>query len=172
MTETAQDREQRLRRSYTEHAALAQSFAAAAQRASELDPVCVDNRIRSLVHRFTSLVEDPRRDPAPFHELLATGFRLHFTEPPVDNFEALAAWVAGPLSSVVASCHVITSVAVEPLGDHEYSATIGMQSEALFPDGSGIESRNSQTWTVTDDRSERYARIRKIAIRRDEVRRF
>lgn len=135
-------------------------------------PAYPENRVRSLVHYFTALVENPGRDPLPFRELLAPGFRLHFAAPPIDSFDALTAWVAGPLSSVVASTHVISGVALERLGERDYAATIDMQSEAMFPDGSGIASRNTQTWTVTDDKSERFARITKITIRRDAVRRF
>lgn len=139
--------------------------------AAEFRPAYPQNRIRSLVHYFTALVENPGRDPQPFRELLAPGFRLHFVEPAVDSFDALTAWVAGPLSSVVASTHVVSGIGLERLGERDYAATIDMQSEALFPDGSGVASRNSQTWTVIDDKSERFARIAKIAIRRDEVRR-
>ncbi len=102
MTESAREREQRLRQSYTKHAALAEHYRS-------------EDRIRSLIHYFTSLVEDPRRDPIPFREVLAEGFRLHYISPPIDSFEALAAWVAGPLSSVVASTHAISDVVVTRL---------------------------------------------------------
>jgi len=159
MTESAREREQRLRQSYTKHAALAEHYRS-------------ENRIRSLVHYFTSLVEDPRRDPVAFREVLAAGFRLHYIEPPIDSYDALAAWVAGPLSSVVASTHAISDLVVSRLSDREYSATLAMHSEALFPDGSGIESRNTQAWTVVDDVGERFARIAEITIQRIDVRRF
>lgn len=167
MTESAHEREQRLRQSYLKHAALADQY-----RAGAVGPAYAQNRIRSLVHRFTSLVEDPRRDPQPFRELLAPGFHLHYIEPPIDSFDALAAWVAGPLSSVVASTHIIANIGLERLGERDYRATIDMRSEALFPDGSGIESVNTQTWTVTDEASEPFARISAITIRRDAVRKF
>ena len=159
MTESASELEQRLRQSYAQHAALAEHYRSA-------------NRILSLVHYFTSLVEDPRRDPIPFREVLAEGFRLHYVEPPIDSFEALAAWVAGPLSSVVASTHAISDLVATRLHDSEYSATLAMHSVALFPDGSGIESRNTQAWTIVDDGSERFARIRQITIQRIDMRRF
>jgi hypothetical protein len=119
-----------------------------------------------------ALVESPGRDPQPFRELLAQRFSLNLIEPPIESFEALSAWVAGPLSCVVASTHVISDLALAKLGDNDYSATVGMRSEALFPDGSGIASRTTQTWTVADDTQERFARVRQIAIRRDEAHRF
>ena len=142
------------------------------QRADRFAPAYAENRVRSLVHCFTALVENPARDPAPFHELLAAEFCLHYTDPPIDTLAALAAWVAGPLSSVVASSHVVSGIRVEDLGEGKYLATMSMQSEAMFPDGTGIASRNMQTWVVSNDERERFARIVKIAIRRDELRRF
>jgi hypothetical protein len=129
-----------------------------------------ENRIRSLVHYFTALVENPRRDARPFSELLTPDFSLHFTEPPIDSLDALTAWVAGPLSSVVASHHAIGDIVFEPRDDREYAVTIGMRSEALFPDGSGIRSSNTQHWTVTDG-NERFARIRTISIERHSLER-
>lgn len=146
--------------------------AGAFQRVDEFRPAYAENRIRSLVHYFTALAENPGRDHHPFRELLAAGFGLHYTDPPIESFDALAAWVAGPLSCVVASSHVVSDIGLEELSELEYSATVGMRSEAMFPDGSGIASRNTQSWIVTDNKSERFARIRRITIRRDEVRRF
>jgi hypothetical protein len=142
------------------------------QQADSFESAQAENRIRSLIHYFMALVENPGRDPHPFRELLAAGFSLNLAEPPIASFDALAAWVAGPLSSVVASTHVISDLALDNLGDREYSATIGMRSEALFPDGSGIASRTTQTWTIADDAQERFARIRQVTIRRDEAHRF
>jgi hypothetical protein len=142
------------------------------QRAESFRSAQAENRIRSLIHYFMALVESPGRDPQPFRELLAQRFSLNLIEPPIESFEALSAWVAGPLSCVVASTHVISDLALAKLGDNDYSTTVGMRSEALFPDGSGIASRTTQTWTVADDTQERFARVRQIAIRRDEAHRF
>lgn len=144
----------------------------ARQHCEAFRPAYDENRIRSLIHYFMALVEHPRHDPQPFRELLAERFSLNLVEPPIDSFDALSAWVAGPLSSVVAMNHIVNDLALQRLGKHEYSATVGMASEALFPDGSGIASKTTQTWTVADDASESFARIRRITIRRDAAHRF
>jgi hypothetical protein len=144
----------------------------ARQHCDRFRPACDENRIRSLIHYFIALVEHPRHDPQPFRELLADPFSLNLVEPPIDSFAALSAWVAGPLSSVVAMKHVVGDLTLQRLGEHECSATVAMRSEALFPDGSGIASKTTQTWTVADDASAPFARIRKITIRRDEAHRF
>lgn len=137
-----------------------------------ISPVDPAHRVRSLVHYFTALVEDPRRDPKPFAELLADPFRLEYLEAPIDTLETLASWVAGPLSSVLASSHTISDLRVRTTGLHEYTASMTMESEALFPDGSGLYSRNTQRWIVIEDAHERFPRVRHIAITREPSRRF
>lgn len=142
------------------------------QRADSFRSAQAENRIRSLIHYFLALVENPRRDPQPFRELLAEGFSLKLVDPPIESFDALTAWVAGPLSSVIASAHVISDLALEKLGERDYQATVDMRSEALFPDGSGIVSVTTQTWSVADDTQEQFARIREITIHRHEAHRY
>ncbi len=132
----------------------------------------LENRIRSLVHQFTALVEDPSRNPEPFREVLADEFSLNYLETPMTDFEMVKTWVASALSSVVASNHQIHDVSFEVADTGDYLVTIKMDSRALFPDGSGVTSKNTQTWTLADSISDRFARIKKITIDRDEVRRF
>lgn len=139
---------------------------------ADASPFNARNRLLSLIHYFTSLVENPARDPAPFRELLADNFALHYVDPPVSSFAMLNDWVTGRLASVVASNHMIHDVSFDTVGDSEYLVTVAMESEALFPDGSGIISKNRQSWRVIDDASERFARIAEIRIERDDVRRF
>lgn len=135
-------------------------------------PFDARNRLLSLIHYFTSLVENPARDPTPFRELLTENFALHYVDPPISSLAMLDDWVTGRLASVVASNHMIHDVSFEMVGDGEYLVTVAMESEALFPDGSGIISKNRQSWRVIDDASERFARIAEIQIERDDVRRF
>jgi len=129
------------------------------------------NRVMSLIHHFTSLVENPARDPDPFRELLVDDFALHYVDPPVAGWAMLDDWVTGRLASVVASQHLIHDVSFRA-GRSGYVATIAMESEALFPDSSGIISKNRQTWRIVDDPAENYARIREVRIDRDAVHRF
>lgn len=135
-------------------------------------PVDPAHRLRSLAHYFTALVEHPRREPKQFEELLAQPFRLDYLDPPIEDSAAFASWVTGPLSSVLASSHAISDVCVHSTGLHEYAMTMTMDSEALFPDGGGLYSHNTQHWIVSDDGRERFPRIRHVAITRDPPRRF
>lgn len=130
------------------------------------------NRLLSLIHYFTSLVENPARDPVPFRELLAANFALHYVDPPISTDAMLDDWVTGRLASVVASNHMIHEVSFEAAGDGQFLVTVAMESEALFPDGSGVISKNRQSWHVSDDPSERFPRICEVRIERDDVRRF
>jgi hypothetical protein len=125
-------------------------------------------RARSVVHYFIALVENPARDPAPFREILADRFSLHYTPSPMTDLAALDAWVGGALSSVVASEHDIHAIDVASLGGARSAVDVRMTSQALFPDGSGAISRNTQRWTIVDA-GDRFPRIEEILIDRDAV---
>lgn len=128
-----------------------------------------DARIRALVHFFFSLVENPARDPAPFHALLADTFSLELVEQPLETLDAIDAWVRGRLASVVASEHALREIAIEPVSVSKSRVRIVMKSQALFPDGSGAISRNTQLWTVRERAGEQLPAIEHIAIERDGV---
>lgn len=130
------------------------------------------HRVRSAVHYFFALVENPGRDAEPFGELLANEFALHYRDEPIDTLAAVHAWVSGPLSSVVASEHELHSVTCREARAGYYEVEISMKSQALFPDCSGAISRNTQHWKMTDDIAERFPRIVDIQIDRDSVVRF
>ncbi len=131
-----------------------------------------EHRILSTVHYFLALVENPAREAEPFFELLGEEFRLDYTFDPIATPNAFREWVAGPLSSVIASEHDIHSVACRDGGDGTYTAEVAMKSQAMFPDKSGAISRNTQSWTLTDAIGERFPRITEILIDRDSVVRF
>ena len=132
----------------------------------------VEHRVRSAVHYFFALVENPARDAGPFADLLAEDFELHFTPEPMTSHAGVRDWVAGPLSSVIASEHDLHSVMVNDAGSGHYLVEIKMKSQAMFPDGSGAISRNTQRWKMRDDVTERFPRIVDIRIDRDSVVRF
>jgi hypothetical protein len=127
------------------------------------------HRACGTVHYFIALVENPERDPKPFRELLAADFDLGYTATPMKDLAALDAWVAGPLSSVVASEHDIHSIQVRDLGADRSIAAVAMTSQALFPDGSGAISRNTQNWTLDHGTGECFPRVMEISIARDAV---
>lgn len=133
-------------------------------------PIGAEARIRSTVHYFIALVENPARDPEPFRELLADPFCLRYTAEPIVDFESVRTWVTGRLASVVASEHDIGSISLEDCGGGTHVAHVRMKSQALFPDGSGAISRNAQCWTLADDPTRlRFPQIREISIERDAV---
>jgi hypothetical protein len=127
------------------------------------------HRTRSSVHHFIALVENPARDPQPFRELLRPVFSLGYTPTPMTGLAALDAWVKGALSSVIASEHDIHAIDVRDLGDARTACEVRMTSQALFPDGSGAISRNTQSWTLHDAAGDRFPRIEEILIARDAV---
>lgn len=143
-----------------------------ARPGGEFADMFAEHRVRGAVHYFMALVENPARQAEPFMELLADNFSLHYTAEPLTSREAVRDWVAGPLSSVIASEHDLHSVTCRDLGDGRYVADVAMKSQAMFPDKSGAISRNTQRWTLTDSLGDRFPKINEILIERDSVVRF
>lgn len=126
-------------------------------------------RIRALVHLFFSLVENPVRAPQPFYPLLAERFSLALVDPAIETLAAVDSWVRERLASVTASEHVLDDIAICDCAPGPSRVRIAMKSQALFPDGSGAISRNTQIWTLVDNPSARLPQIEHVAIERDGV---
>jgi ketosteroid isomerase-like protein len=118
-----------------------------------------ENRLRSLVHYWLALIEDPSRNPEPVREILADGFALNFSSGAITDFAGFEAWLAGPGSQVAASTHVISEFSVMENADGTYGMTADFDWAGILPDGSELVAKTRHNWTVTNDVTERFARI-------------
>ncbi|WP_179380331.1 hypothetical protein [Jannaschia marina] len=123
-----------------------------------------ENRMRSLVHYWLALIEDPARDPDPVREILAEDVRLDFSSGAITDFEGFADWLAGPGSQVAASTHEIGNFSVEEAGEGVYRVGMDFDWNGLLPDGTRMVAKTRHDWTVENDVSERFARIRTIDV--------
>ncbi|WP_284379639.1 hypothetical protein [Amylibacter marinus] len=118
-----------------------------------------DNRVRSLVHYWLALIEDPSRNPEPVREILADGFSLNFSSGAITDFDGFKAWLAGPGSQIEASTHVISGFSVFENADGTYAMTAVFDWAGILPDGNELVAKTRHNWTVTNDVAERFARI-------------
>jgi hypothetical protein len=123
-----------------------------------------ENRLRSLLHYWLALIEDPARTSAPFMEILADGFQLNFTSGVISDADSFDAWVKGPASSVAASKHDLEDFTFEVTGENAYRLNVKMNWWGLLPDGRRMVAKTDHTWDVVDDPSERFARIKTINV--------
>jgi len=123
-----------------------------------------ENRVRSLAHAWLSFIEDPARDPEPFRALLADDFVLNFSSGPVTDFAAFEAWLAGPASQVAASTHTIEAFSVTAESDGLFTATMDFDWAGILPDGTELVAKTRHNWTVTNDVTEPFARIKTMDV--------
>ncbi|MCY6380752.1 hypothetical protein [Hoeflea prorocentri] len=123
-----------------------------------------NNRMRSLVHYWLALIEDPSRNPEPVKEILADDFSLNFSSGAITDFDGFKAWLTGPASAVVASTHKISDFSQESVGDNEYRVSMTFDWNGILPDQTEMTAKTRHTWLVVDDPSERFARIKTVDV--------
>lgn len=123
-----------------------------------------ENRMRSLVHYWLALIEDPSRNPEPVREILADGFSLNFSSGAITDFEGFAEWLAGPGSQVAASTHVISNFSAIETATNTYDINVDFDWSGLLPDGSELVAKTRHHWSVENDLTERFARIKTVDV--------
>lgn len=123
-----------------------------------------ENRMRSLVHYWLALIEDPARNPEPVAEILADDFSLNFSSGAITDFEGFKAWLAGPASQVRASTHQIGDFNVTQESDTAYQIEMTFDWDGILPNEQQLVAKTRHTWKVIDDPSERFARIKQMNV--------
>lgn len=126
----------------------------------------VQNRLTALVAQWIHLVENPARNAEPFKEILAPQLDIKFSEqsPLITTYDEIAAWVAGPVSSLPATRHEIGTVSYSELEKGRYEVKVSFNWQGIRPDGKRMTAKTAHTWVVTDEPSERFARVEKIRV--------
>ena len=122
------------------------------------------NRVRSLVHYWMALIEDPARDAEPVKEILSNDFSLNFTSGSITSFDQFREWLAGPGSQVVASTHAISNFTTEEIAEDVFSATMDLDWNGILPDSSEMMAKTRHQWVIEDDPTQRFARIRTMDV--------
>lgn len=124
----------------------------------------VRNRLLSLVHYWLALIEDPSRNPEPVRELLADEFSLNFSSGAITDFDGFETWLAGPGSSIDASTHEIGNFTYKPLDNSRYSLSVEFDWTGILPNGDEMVARTLHNWAVSNDLTERFARIEQVDV--------
>lgn len=118
-----------------------------------------DNRMRSLMHYWLALMEDPARQIAPFKEILAKDFTLNFPSGTVNNDTKFETWFRGTASAVEASTHIIRHFSSKQTGPNQYLVEADFDWQGILPNGTQMQGQTHHTWIVIDNPKERFARI-------------
>lgn len=123
-----------------------------------------ENRALSVIHYYLAIIEDPSRDPEPAREVFAGDFSLNFSSGPITDFEGFKAWLAGTGSAVVASTHEFTGLSVSSQGDTIINAEMTFDWAGITPDGTKLIAQTHHRWQITNDVTERFARIKRVDV--------
>ena len=123
-----------------------------------------ENRMRSLVHYWLALIEDPARNPEPVREILADGFSLNFSSGAITDFDGFKDWLAGPGSQIAASTHVISDFSVTEKDGGTYQVSMSFGWEGITPDGTELVAKTQHIWIVENDVTDRFARIKTVDV--------
>lgn len=127
-------------------------------------PRYAQNRLWSLVHYWLAIIEDPARNADPVEEILTTNFSLNFSSGAITDIEGFREWLAGPGSQVTASTHRVSNFTYELLGENRYGVKMDFDWNGILPDSTEMTAKTRHSWTVVDNRTERFARIQSIDV--------
>jgi len=127
-------------------------------------PRYAQNRLRSLVHYWLALIEDPVRNADPVEEILASNFSLNFSSGAITDFDGFREWLAGPGSQIAASTHRVSNFKQELLGENHYGIVMDFDWNGLLPNGTEMTAKTRHSWRVIDDRSDRFAKIQTVDV--------
>ncbi len=127
-------------------------------------PIYGENRIKSLVHYWLALIEDPARNVEPFAEILADGFELNFSSGPITDMAGFEQWFRGPASSVAASTHKISQFSQSQNADGSYTVSMDFDWQGILPNDQQMVAKTRHQWVVVDNPSERFARIKQVNV--------
>lgn len=123
-----------------------------------------DNRVKSLVHYWLALIENPSRETEPFREILTQDFVLAFSSGDIRDFAEFKTWLTGPASAVAASSHEIEDISITSTGDDAFEVSMNFNWQGLLPDGTKLAAKTQHHWTIENDIKERFARIKRVDV--------
>ncbi len=122
------------------------------------------NRLKSLMHYWLALIEDPKRRLEPFKEVLAKDFKLDFSSGLITDAAGFEKWFRGPASAVTASTHQASNFSYKRTGDNTYDMKMDFDWQGILPDGTQMTAKTRHSWTVEDKVTERFARIKTVKV--------
>lgn len=132
--------------------------------ADDFTPLYAENRIKSLLHYWFAIIEDPRRDAAPAREIFADDFVLNFSSGAITDFAGFEAWLAGPASAIDASTHTITAFDYQIINENEYAMQADFEWQGIQANGTELVAKTRHKWIITDDPMNRFSKIKQVDV--------
>ncbi|WP_068319046.1 hypothetical protein [Polycladidibacter hongkongensis] len=120
------------------------------------------NRLRSLVHYWLALIENPNRNVSSFEEVLTPEFSLDFGREPLTSLDDVASWLTGRVSAVSASRHEVSDFSFKSLGQDRFQVSMNLDWVGILPNDTWMTAKTHHEWVVQDNPKERFPRIESV----------
>jgi hypothetical protein len=114
-----------------------------------------ENRLKSLLHRWLAIVDDPAGDPRALQDVLAAPFSLHFDQQPITDIAGLQAWLGAAAAHVTVAPTRFDNFSYSVLDDRRWTLQVELDA-------------SHHHLTVRNDPTERFARIERMEVRRGQ----
>lgn len=132
-----------------------------------LDDAYPTNRVKSLLHYWLFNVEQLDGNPAPFAELLDKDFELYFITDdgkPLTTLKAVETWLESGPKMLKSTSHYLEDFEIETVNNNTYKVSARLKWLGIDINDNSLTGITDNRWIVTDDPSERFARIKEIKV--------
>lgn len=117
------------------------------------------NRALSLVHYWLTLIEDPASRIEPFREIMTPGLSLNFSNGEVTYATVFDNWFRRFSSAFSAGTHEVQDFKCITISPTEFEMTALFDWAGIVHNGTEMANKTKQRWVITDDPTQRFARI-------------
>jgi hypothetical protein len=125
-----------------------------------------DNRCKSLMHYWLSLVERLDGKVQPFQELLTNNFVLNFTSGQIDSIKKLEFWLNSAPKTLKQSNHYPENFSVKQITENEFEMSVEFDWHGITKDCKKVSARTKHVWRIIDNPNDRFAKIKKVDVTR------
>ncbi len=117
------------------------------------------NRLKSLLHYWLHLIENPNRSLDDFEVILTETYRTEFSEEDFASEVGMQGWLVRPEASAKAMHYRVRNIQIEELDMNKYSLKAEMDWYGLIENDEQVTGRVNQIFAVIDDPHDPYAKI-------------
>ncbi|MFS1510921.1 hypothetical protein VQL36_00570 [Chengkuizengella sp. SCS-71B] len=131
---------------------------------SEFKDTYAENRVKSLIHYYLSLMEKLDGDASPFQDIFYKDFymKVPSTDDPITNIDQFESWLSIS-KNIKVSTHLVENLVIKSLHSNEYHVTMDFNWQALTKSDKMLKTKSHQEWEIVDT-NETFPRLKKIII--------
>lgn len=123
-----------------------------------------ENRAKSLMHYWLSLIEQVDGNSTPFKELLADNFTLNFSSGQLTTLAQFDKWIKGAPAQLKQSSHYAKNFSIKVLNENAYEMSVEFDWYGITKDDKKMTARTQHRWVIEDNVNERFAKVKQMDV--------